>query len=108
LRDFVQRQKGTERTGAKVEKEAALARHYGDWITIGFQGFVHSWLLVGLEMIGLARKSRCLAQLRMPRRGGAMQDWRQSGRIGKAGLAKVKQGSAYTRDELSLVLGPGV
>ena len=45
LRDFVRRQKGTERPGAKVEKEAALARHYGYWITIGFQGFVHSWLV---------------------------------------------------------------
>lgn len=45
LRDFVQWQEGTERSGTKVEKEAALARHFGHWITIGFQGFVHSWLV---------------------------------------------------------------
>jgi len=45
LRDFIQGQKGTERAGTKVEKEAALARHESYWITIGFQGFVHTWLV---------------------------------------------------------------
>ena len=43
--DFVQRQKGTERPGTKIEKETALARHCGYWITIGFQGCGHSWLV---------------------------------------------------------------
>jgi len=83
LRDLVQRQKGTKYPGTKVEKEPALTRHYGYGITIGFQGFVHSWFVVGLEVIGLARKSRCFAMLRMPRRPGAMQEWRQSSGIGK-------------------------
>lgn len=50
LRDLVQRQKGTEPPGTKVEKEPALTRHYGYGITIGFQGFVHSWL------VGLGRR----------------------------------------------------
>lgn len=45
--NLIQRQKGAERPGTKIEKESALARHYGHWITIGFQGFVH-WRLVWL------------------------------------------------------------
>ena len=51
LRDFVQRQKSTECSGTKIEKEAGLARHHGYWITVGFQGFGHFFL------VGIGRRS---------------------------------------------------
>jgi hypothetical protein len=93
LRDLVQRQNGTKCPGTKVEKEAALTRHYGYWITISFQGFVHSWLIWLGRRWKRRHHSEIVALLRMPRRARAMQDW--------AGMARVEQDSAYTRDELS-------
>ena len=47
LLEVIRGEKCAECPGTKVEEEPALAGHYGYWITISFQGFVHSWL-VGL------------------------------------------------------------
>lgn len=53
-------EKCAECPGTKVEKEAALTRHYGYWKTIGFQGFVHSWLVVGRGVDAHVRNQNAL------------------------------------------------
>ena len=51
-RDLIQRQKGTECSGAKVHEEPALTRHYGYGITVCGRQFVHLRLFwLGREFI---------------------------------------------------------
>jgi hypothetical protein len=75
LRDFVQRKKGAECPGAKIDKEAGLARHYGYWITVGFQGSIALFSLGLVSGRRLARNLDFVLLLRMPRRSTAMQEW---------------------------------
>lgn len=60
LLEVIRGEKCAECPGTKVEEEPALAGHYGYWITISFQGFVHSWLVVGREVDSHLRNQNAL------------------------------------------------
>jgi hypothetical protein len=107
LRDFVQRQEGAKCSGAKIEKKAGLARHFGYWITVGFQGFGH-FFLVGID--GRSSGLREVWILFSLKDATAERGDAGMGRIAHPNCTKcagLKHGSAYTRDELSAMSNAG-